>query len=234
MNTTAEKLPRISIAIAEDDYRIAKIQSQFLNQIEGVEVIGISHSLASARDLVKFSQPDLLFLDIQFPDGSGLDLVKEIREGQLKIDVIMVTAAREVDILKTALHSGVFDYIVKPLVFDRIRDSVERYREHVYRLKNLDHLDQRNIDAILPGVRIEETGSEPALPKGVDPLTLAKIREFIMQETHSFAASEVGKKLGVSRTTARRYLEYLVSTRELKVDISYGGVGRPERQYFRG
>jgi len=233
MNISAEKLPRISVAIAEDDERIAQIQSEFLSQVEGVEVIGISHSLSSARDLIKFSHPDLLFLDIQFPDGSGLDLVKEIREGQFEVDVIMVTAAREVEMLKTALHGGVFDYIVKPLVFDRIRTSVERYREHVHRLKNLDQLDQQNIDAILPRGRTEQSTSDPALPKGVDPLTLAKVREFIMQAAYSFAASEVGEKLGVSRTTARRYLEYLVSTRELKVEISYGGVGRPERHYYR-
>ncbi|NKB60820.1 MAG: response regulator [Gammaproteobacteria bacterium] len=221
----------ITVAIAEDDERIALIQSEFLNQLEGVEVIGIAHSLSAARDLVRLSRPNLLFLDIQFPDGSGLDLVKEIRKGQLQVDIIMVTAAREVEMLKTALHGGIFDYIVKPLVFDRIRVSLDRYREHVERLGSLKQLNQQNIDAILPRGRVENADSQPVPPKGVDPLTLAKIRGYIYRSPRSFAASEIGGELGVSRTTARRYLEYLVSTRELKVDITYGGVGRPERHY---
>ncbi|MCP3689586.1 MAG: two-component system response regulator, partial [Gammaproteobacteria bacterium] len=47
----------------------------------------------------------------------------------------------------------------------------------------------------------------------------------------SLGAEQVGQSIGASRTTARRYLEYLVSNSELKVDVSYGGVGRPERHY---
>ena len=46
-------------------------------------------------------------------------------------------------------------------------------------------------------------------------------------------AELVGQNIGISRTTARRYLEYLVSTNELAVDVTYGGVGRPERHYCR-
>ncbi len=224
---------QVKVLLAEDDRQIAEIQRQFLDRIDGFEVIGMAHSLQSAREMTEILVPDLLLLDIHFPDGNGLDFVNQLRESKLQTDVILVTAARDVEMLKTAIYGGVFDYIVKPLVFDRIRESLERYREQLTRLQELGTLDQSDIDAIMPRGRGASPGSESVLPKGVDILTLNKVREFLALTGQSIAASDVGDRLGVSRTTARRYLEYLVSTRELQVDLSYGGVGRPERYYSR-
>lgn len=223
----------VKVLIAEDDRQIAEIQRQFLDRIDGFEVIGMAHSLQSAREMTEILAPDLLLLDIHFPDGNGLDFVNRMREGKQQTDVILITAARDVEMLKTAIYGGVFDYIVKPLVFDRIRESLERYRERVARLDELDTVDQNDIDAIMPRGRAAGPEGEPVLPKGVDILTLNKVREFLESTEQSIAASDVGDRLGVSRTTARRYLEYLVSTRELQVDLNYGGVGRPERYYSR-
>jgi two-component system CitB family response regulator len=224
---------QVKVLLAEDDRQIAEIQRQFLDRIDGFEVIGMAHSLQSTREMTEILAPDLLLLDIHFPDGNGLDFVKQLREGKQQTDVILVTAARDVEMLKTAIYGGVFDYIVKPLVFDRIRESLERYREQLTRLQELDTVEQSDIDAIMPRGRAASRQGEPALPKGVDVLTLNKVRDFLASAEQSIAASDVGDRLGVSRTTARRYLEYLVSTRELQVDLSYGGVGRPERHYSR-
>ena len=69
------------------------------------------------------------------------------------------------------------------------------------------------------------------LPKGIDPVTLDKILEEMKKEIGKFTSEEMSERVGVSRTTARRYLEYLVSLGSLEVDVSYGGVGRPERIY---
>ena len=224
---------QVKVLLAEDDRQIAEIQRQYLDRIDGFEVIGMAHSLKSTREMTENLAPDLLLLDIHFPDGNGLDFVNQLREGKQQTDVILVTAARDVEMLKTAIYGGVFDYIVKPLIFDRIRESLERYREQLTRLQELDTVDQSDIDAIMLRGRAVSRQGEPALPKGVDILTLNKVRDFLASAEQSIAASDVGDRLGVSRTTARRYLEYLVSTRELQVDLSYGGVGRPERYYSR-
>ena len=223
----------VKVLIAEDDRQIAEIQRQFLDRVDGFEVVGMAHSLQSTQEMTEILMPDLLLLDIHFPDGNGLDFVNQLREGKQQIDVILITAARNVEMLKTAIYGGVFDYIVKPLVFDRIRESLDRYRAQVLRLQKLQTLDQSDIDAILPRAGAVSQDGEPSLPKGVDVLTLNKVREFLESPGQSIAASDVGNRLGVSRTTARRYLEYLVSTRELQVDLSYGSVGRPERYYSR-
>ena len=226
-------MKKVEVLIAEDDKRIAEIQRQFLERVPDFEVVGLAHTLQSTREMTDILAPDLLLLDIQFPDGNGLDFVKELREDKRQTDVILITAARDVEMLKTAIYGGVFDYIVKPLVFDRIRESLDRYRERLTRLDELDVVDQSTIDSILPQGRTPTTETKPLLPKGIDKLTLNKIREFLQAAERPIAASDVGEKLGVSRTTARRYLEFLVSTRELQVELNYGGVGRPERYYSK-
>lgn len=226
---------QIRIVIAEDDARIAEIQQRFVEQVDGFEVVGLSHSLQQTGQMVEILQPELLLLDIHFPDGNGLDFLKNLREQDQHTDVILMTAARDIETLKSAMHGGIFDYIVKPLVFERIQDSLQRYQQHRQQLDSVQQVDQKTIDALLPRGGTASTAAQldQHLPKGIDELTLTKVRDLFAELEHSLGASTVGETLGVSRTTARRYLEYLVSSGELEVDVNYGGVGRPERHYCK-
>lgn len=221
----------IRLLIVEDDHKIAEIQRRFVERLENVELCGIAHTLADARDLVDVMEPELILLDVYFPDGNGLDLLRELRARDSRTDVILITAAKEVETLRSALRGGVFDYILKPLVFERLQEAVQRYREHLDKLSTLNQLAQKEVDALLP--RGSQEAGQPRqerLPKGIDGLTLDKIREVVTHGGH-WSAEEMGAEMGASRTTARRYLEYLVGTGELSAEVSYGNVGRPERRY---
>ncbi|MEH6650456.1 MAG: response regulator [Motiliproteus sp.] len=225
----------ISVVIAEDDPRIAEIQKRFLERIDGFELVGLAHGLEEARDLVEVLEPELLLLDIQFPTGTGLELLRDLRAQNSRTDVILVTAATEVETLREALRGGVFDYILKPLVFERLQASLSNYGEHLGKLRAMESLLQTDVDTLLPRSP-QSTGPEPSLsrlPKGIDGLTLDKVRAVFTGKTEPLSAEGVGEQIGASRTTARRYLEYLISTKELQAQISYGSVGRPERHYGR-
>jgi two-component system CitB family response regulator len=222
----------IRLLIVEDDGKIAEIQRRFVERMEGTELCGIAHTLADARDLVDVMEPDLILLDVYFPDGNGLDLLRELRAANSSSDVILITAAKEVETLRSALRGGVFDYILKPLVFERLENAVNRYREHLHHLASLEQVAQREVDALLPRGTTEEPANagEERLPKGIDALTLNKIRD-VVGAGGQWSAEEVGQAMGASRTTARRYLEYLVGAGELTAEVTYGSVGRPERRY---
>ena len=224
----------IKVVIAEDDPQIAEIQRRFLERTDGFELAGIAHRLEEAEDLIEILQPDLLLLDIQFPSGTGFDLLRKIRAGNTAIDVIMITAAKEVDTLREALHGGVFDYILKPLVFERLQETLHNYQQHLQKFRSLETLAQSDVDRVLPRSTSshETTASEVVrLPKGIDAITLEKINKVFTDRSTTLNAEEVGEIIGASRTTARRYLEYLVSCSELTAEVSYGTVGRPERRY---
>lgn len=221
----------IRLLIVEDDRRIAEIQRRFVERLEAVELCGMAHSIADARDLVDVLQPDLILLDVYFPDGNGLDLLRQLRAGNSSSDVILITAAREVDTLRSALRVGVFDYILKPLVYERLVEAIDHYRQHLDTLEGLHDLAQEEVDALLPRGS-SDPGAElaPRLPKGIDGLTLEKILAVLRTAEHG-SAEAIGQQIGASRTTARRYLEYLVSTGELSAEVNYGTIGRPERRY---
>ncbi|KAA1176180.1 response regulator [Marinobacter salinexigens] len=222
----------IRLLIVEDDRKIAEIQRRFVERLENVELCGIAHTLADARDLAEVMAPELILLDVYFPDGNGLDLLRELRASDSSSDVILITAAKEVETLRSALRGGVFDYILKPLVFERLQEAVNRYREHLDRLSGLHQLAQKEVDALLPrGTGEDDPAKRERLPKGIDALTLDKIRE-VTARGGQWSAEEMGGEIGASRTTARRYLEYLVGNSELQAEVTYGSVGRPERRYF--
>lgn len=223
----------LKILIVEDDRKIAEIQKRFLERIANVELVGIAHTLTDARDLADVLQPQLVLLDVYLPDGHGLDVLREWRAAFQEIDVILITAAKEVDTLRSAMRVGVFEYILKPLVFERLDDAIHRYRAHLEKLENLAHIGQDDVDTLIAKpIATHQTQTPRArLPKGIDALTLEKIQQ-LMQGAPAQTAEEVGQHIGASRTTARRYLEYLVGEDLLAAEVRYGSVGRPERRYI--
>ena len=221
-----------TVLIVEDDPKIAEIHRHFTEKIEGFEVVGIADSLVDAEKMSQLLEPDLVLLDYYFPDGHGTEILWRIRGTRMATDIIMITAAKESETLQEAMRGGVFDYIVKPVMFPRFEEALHRFRDHRIQLKNEENFNQQDVDRLLHPYKNTQAG-EPALPKGVDPLTLKKIRSvFHKPQPEGLSAEEVGENVGTSRTTARRYLEYLVSIGELKAELVYGVVGRPERKYF--
>lgn len=162
-----------------------------------------------------------------------MELLRHIRVGDRPCDVILITAAREISTLQNALRGGVFDYIVKPVFFPRFQEALQNFRAYFQASQNGTTLEQKDVDRLLHAQIPTEADSVVA-PKGIDPLTLTKVRHvFADPQPADLSAEEVGRAIGTSRSTARRYLEYLITEGYLKADLIYGVVGRPERRYVR-
>lgn len=227
-----------NVLIIEDDLKIAEIHRRFTEKIGGFEVVGTATTGEQAQIWLEVIEPDLILLDVYLPDMRGIDLVQWIRQRSQVIDIIMITASSEVDVVRTALHGGVFDYIVKPLTFDRFKESLDSYRSHALQLKQNDSLTSEQIAHLWKGKassRAEEGAYySSVMPKGIDPLTLDKIVGYFHRiEQDGVTAESVSQDVGVSRSTARRYLEYLIARKMVFAELIYGNVGRPERRYFR-
>ena len=226
----------IDVLIVEDDFRIADINQQFVNRVEGFVVADIVKTGKEALSYLRNAKslPELIFLDVYIPDVEGLNLFWTLRNEFNEIDVIMITAAREVETIAETLRGGIFDYIVKPADFERFEQTLLRYREQKFVLTSKAELMQEEIDR-LTGLQMTfspKKDTEESLPKGIDQITLEKVK-IVLQESgeNGITALDAGSKVGVSRSTARRYLEYLVSTKEADAQLKYGDIGRPERKY---
>lgn len=223
----------IRVLVVEDDLRIADLHQRFVGKLEGFEVVGVAGRIADAREMVEVLQPDLVLLDLFFPEGSGMELLRHIRAGEQPCDVILITAAREIATLQSALRGGVFDYIVKPVYFPRFQESLQNFRVLFNASRSGAALEQKDVDRLLHA-QIPAEVDTASVPKGIDPLTLGKVRQvFNVPQVTNLSAEEVGKTIGTSRSTARRYLEFLSTEGYLKADLIYGVVGRPERRYIR-
>ncbi|MEW9669572.1 response regulator [Ammoniphilus sp. 3BR4] len=228
----------IEVLIVEDDPRIAEIHRRFTEKVEGFSVIATATTGEQAKEWLEVVQPQLVLLDVYLPDMKGIDLVSLIRQSYQHTDVIMITAASEVEVVRKALHGGVFDYIVKPLTFDRFKSSLEHYRQQLNRLQGNEQLSSHEIESfwkpLQPSASNAEVPEYTEAPKGIDPLTLDKILKCVAQMgDNGMTAETLSHEAGVSRSTARRYLEYLISQKKIHAELIYGNVGRPERRYFR-
>jgi two-component system, CitB family, response regulator CitT len=221
----------LRVAIAEDDFRVAELHEKFLSKIDDVQFVGKSTSGKETLDLVKKVSIDLLLLDIYMPDMLGIELLGKVKTINPKIGVIMISAANEKMMVENALQQGIFDYIIKPVNIERFIAAIDRFKYGKYQLADQQEIEQSVLDHYF-GYSINQPASTKSTPKGIDPLSLEKVKTILSRSPIGITAEEMGEKMGASRTTARRYLEYLISIGEGKAELEYGIVGRPERKYY--
>ena len=169
-------------------------------------------------------------LDIHLPDGNGLELLTDLRRRSIKSEVMLLTAAKEVETLEKAMQLGACDFLVKPLMLNRLDQALARFESRQQCLSDANEVTQSMVDTLFGSS--EQSKAPVRLPKGVDQLTLKKIIDAFKEHKKTpFTAQQMGDLVGVSRSTARRYLEYLLEAEQVSADQSYGSIGRPERCY---
>ncbi|MGE6605565.1 response regulator [Halomonas sp. NPDC076908] len=223
------------ILVVEDDFRIADIHRAFIEQSEGFYVVGMARNGSEAKAIMAEHGPSiqLVLLDAYLPDVEGLELLWAIRRDYVHVDIVMVTAAREVDTISEALRCGVFDYLIKPIEAARMTQMLTRFQREREALANRDEMNQDELDHVLarlhPGEALRQKTN--VLPKGIDRLTLRRVIEALDEAPDALTAMQMARTMGASRSTARRYLEFLVAEQSVSAELGYGDVGRPERRY---
>ncbi|MEP6640173.1 MAG: response regulator [Chloroflexota bacterium] len=219
----------IRTLIVEDDVRVAEVHQAFVHRVPGFTVVGTAHTAKQAIALARELAPDLVLLDMYLPDHSGLDVLQAMRRpGSISLDVIAITAARYVETLRAALQWGVLHYLVKPFQFKTFRERLESYAAARSRLTATGPLDQAEVDRIVSMIHVE---SAESLPKGMSTTTLGLVSKAIHEADGDLSATEVAERIGVSRVTSRRYLDYLTRRGLVVLGMRYGSSGRPEHRF---
>jgi len=220
----------ITVLIAEDDPMVAHLHERTIEGIPDYVVVGKAQDGHQAVALAEELKPDLVILDVYMPHIDGMEVLKRLRSLRVPSDVIMITAARDADHLQEAMRQGALDYIVKPFKLQRLTSSLKAYAARTYGLTRQGSLSQCEIDKIMHQERLRVKTTSVTLPKGLNELTLGMITSCLLQESRAVTADGVASQCGISRVTARRYLEHLVAENQARVALSYG-TGRPSRQY---
>jgi response regulator of citrate/malate metabolism len=219
----------IRTLIVEDDALVAEVHASYVERVPGFVVAGVAHRATEALELLASRPVDLVLLDFHLPDVKGLDMLRALHaRTAAPVDVIAVTAARDPESIRQAIAHGVSQYLVKPFAFATFADKLERYARYRAQVDRNAEPDQAEVDALLGTLR---GTTARALPKGLNPTTLDRVRDALREAEAPLTASEVAGRCGLSRVTARRYLEHLVVESVVTLSMRYGGTGRPEHLY---
>ncbi|RKS87717.1 two-component system response regulator CitB [Orbus hercynius] len=220
----------INALIVEDEPILAEVNAEFVQRNTNIKVVGIASTLHDAKIMLEKFNPQLVLLDNYLPDGQGIELFDYIVKKQLSTYIIFITAASDMDTCSHAIRHGAFDYLIKPVSYERITYSLNKFKLFLLRQSSPKNLSQRQIDELF-NLQIKDFVETQKNTKGIDALTLQRIQSLFIHTSDALTVEDVVSKAQISKTTVRRYLEYCVQTHFLKVEIQYGKIGRPERYY---
>jgi len=142
----------LQVLVVDDEPHAQRRVRALLDEQAGVDVVGVAGSGADAVDLIDSQSPDVVFLDIDLGDRSGMEVIEAVGVDRMPLTVF-VTAHDEY-----ALESFRFDpvdYLLKPFTDERFIEALERARRR-FRLKEMHHLQERLL------ALLQEGGSKPA------------------------------------------------------------------------
>lgn len=219
----------LTILIVEDETLLAEMHAEFIRRFYGCGQVWLAGNLVQARMMIERFKPALILLDNYLPDGKGITLLHELSDARYPGGVVFTTAASDMETVSEAVRCGVFDYLIKPIAYERLSQTLDRFQQRMRMLEDNINANQRQIDDMFNAYARGEQKQD--LPTGIDELTLSKIETLFIDKEVRYTADMVAKTLQLSRTTARRYLEFAVSRQQIKAEIIYGKVGRPQRIY---
>jgi response regulator of citrate/malate metabolism len=219
----------VGVLVVDDDPIIAAGHAEYVRQVPGFTVAGVAHSGTAALAALEHAPVDLVLLDIWMPDMSGLDLCRTLRGQGRTVDVIAITSARDLAMVRALVALGIAQYLLKPFTMATFRKRLEQYAEYRRRVwRPGSATDQSDVDHAIAALRGD--GSR-ALPKGLSQETLGSVVSLLGRRMEGASAADVGIALGVSRVTGRRYLEHLTEEGVAERTSRYGRTGRPEHLY---
>ncbi|ABS01555.1 response regulator [Kineococcus radiotolerans] len=225
----------VRVLVVDDDATVALVHRGYVETLPRFTVCGVVHRGADVLPAVRATAADLVLLDIHLPDESGLDVLRRLRAHGVDVDVVAITAARDVDTVRDAMAGGVWHYLVKPFSLATFAERMEAYAQHrleFARRDGSDALGQEEVDRLLTSRR----RSASALPKGLSPRTLDVVVDHLRagaggDGTGDVSAAELAARCGIARVSVRRYLEHLERAGLAEVRPRYGRAGRPENGY---
>ncbi|WP_188186704.1 response regulator [Nonomuraea sp. SYSU D8015] len=214
----------ISVLVVEDEEITAEANRIYVERVPGFEVAGVVRSGGEALRFLRKRPVDLILLDLYLPDMHGLEVCRAVRAGGLMCDIIAVTSARDLAMVRSSVSLGISQYLLKPFTYATLLEKLTRYAR--FKEEAGVAVGQGDVDRVLGTLR----GSSE-LPKGMSQDTLDAVAAKLRERPEGMAAQAVADAIGVSRVTARRYLEHLVELGVAARIPQYGGVGRPELLY---
>ena len=215
---------------------VSEVESSANEKVQFLHDLGLFPSVASASSaeqaiakLKKYSY-GIVILDLGPTKEDNMNLLKQIRAEKIFVCVIMLSAENSVAYISEAFSYGVSDYLIKPSTCKRFRDAAARAVSKRECLLQFQYMTQDEIDqCIAHSVYVAPTDDKG---KGICNETFQLVRAVVLERKGGFTSADIAKETGLSRITARKYLERMIESGILKTELEYGEVGRPQKRYY--
>jgi DNA-binding NarL/FixJ family response regulator len=192
--------PPIRIALVDDHHIVREGLRVLLNETDGFVVVGEAATHDEAFELVATTRPDVLLVDLTYPDGDGMPLIRALRARHPDVRIVVLTMDRGSETVRQALFAGATGYVIKGArpreLFDAIR-AVHRGERYLH-----SSVTGAVVDFSIRGQHTD------------GPLSMRE-REVIGLLAGGRPPSEVARILGISVHTVRRH----IANASMKLDI---------------
>lgn len=221
----------MKILIVDDDPMVAHINLKFAAKA-GYEDVETASDIEGAKERLAKGDIDLVLLDVYLPTGKGTDLLKWIRQENLNTDAILITADRSSETVEESMNFGAVDYLIKPFDFTRFQLAMNKFERKRTGFVGKKSVEQEDIDSIFfDPVNKGDKSKGYVLEKGMSEKTYTAILNAIKELSAPTTAEELGDRLGISRVSVRRYLEFMENNGLLEMKLIYGKKGRPQHLF---
>ncbi|MGP9649494.1 response regulator [Glutamicibacter sp. AOP38-B1-38] len=224
------------VLVVDDEPETARAHATYVDRVPGFRTGAIAANGHGALQLLAEAHAagtpyDLVLLDMTLPDLHGIDVARRMRGRGYTLDIIAITAVRDLAVVRSAVATGITQYLIKPFSFAVFAEKLENHRAFIATMRSTgSSTSQASIDTAFSALRT--TSASVSLPKGLISQTLEQVRTHLAASpARAFSATELGEELGLSRVTARRYLEHLAMSNSAVKQPRHGTRGRPEFEY---
>lgn len=187
----------IKVAIVEDDKTLRQGFETLLNQSSGFQCVCTCETVAEAIHKIPKAQPDVVLMDIQLPDKSGIECTARIKELLPAVQIVIVTVYEDPDRIFQALQAGACGYLLKRSTPEQIITAIREAKEGGV--------------PMTPEIARKVIGQFRSVPKAsaqVEGLTAREkeVLELVMQGLEN---QEIADRMGVSIATVRFHLQHV-------------------------
>ena len=184
----------VRIGLVDDHHLVREGLRLVLAGVDGLEVVGEAATHEEAFELVATTRPDVLLLDLSFPEGDGLPLLRALRSRQPDLRIIVLTMDRGSETVRQALVGGAQGYIVKGARTTDLLDAITA-------VSNGERYLHSSVTAAIidDSIRLNRSGAQLSIRE----------REILTLLASGHSTAEVGGMLGISVHTVRRHVANL-------------------------
>ena len=189
----------IRVFLVDDHEIVRRGIADLLDAEADLEVVGEAGTAAQARARIAATQPDVVVLDVRLPDGSGIDVCREVRNSQPGIRCLILTAYDDDDALRAAVIAGASGYVLKDIRGSRLIESVR-----------LAHAGKNLIDPAISQRVVSQLKSAASADPLLDGLSLRE-RQILALIADGLTNRQIGERLSLAEKTVKNYVSSLLS-----------------------